>query len=149
MPGCVGKHPLDFSGERKYRMPWMERSQGVNMAKFVEPKSEKPTVLYVDEHVRVVKRRTQIHTGEWNKELIVEAMSGTDALGGPRWIELNPSSIKNYLNRVPLHELQWATVQKVASIICEEEKKDDYDYIYYLNKGRYRVKGEPKSDLIE
>ncbi len=119
------------------------------MAKYVEPKVEKPTVVYEDDHIRIVKRRTQIHTGEWNKELIIESSGGTDALGGARWTEITPTFLRSHLNRVPLHELDWALVQKIASIICEEETKNDYDYIFYLNKGRFRVKGEPKSDLLE
>ncbi len=119
------------------------------MAKFVEPRSEKPTVIFNNEHLRIVKRRTQIHTGEWNKELIIEALGGTDALGDPRWIEVTPSFLRSYINRVPLHEIDWETVQKIAAIICEEERKNDYDYIFYLNKGRFRVKGEPKNDLLE
>lgn len=116
------------------------------MSKFVEPKTEKPRVIYQDEQVRIVKQRTQIPTGEWNKELIIEAWNGLDALGNKRWVELTSSYLKSHASRVPLHEISWQVLRQVAQIICEEEDQPDYDYIYYINKGRYRVKGEPKID---
>lgn len=116
------------------------------MSKFVEPKTEKPQVIYHDEQFRIVKQRTQIPTGEWNKELIIEALSGKDALGNSRWVELTNSYLKSHIARVPLHELSWQALRQIAEIVCREEGVPDYDYIYYINKGRYRVKGEPKND---
>jgi len=115
------------------------------MAKFVKPRSEKTLVLYQDEHVRVVKSRTQIQTGEWNKELIIELASGTDALGLERWVEIDAAMAK-HLWRRPAHEMDWKLMRTLADLICREEEASDYDYIFYINKGRYRVKGEPRDD---
>ena len=119
------------------------------MAHFVEPRSEDPIVIYENDEVRVVKIRTQIHTGEWNKELIIEVRSGTDAVGNDRWLELSGSYLDKHIRRRPLHEANWKVIHAVAQIICEEEGKDDYDYIYYINRGRYRVKGEESEAMAE
>ncbi len=115
------------------------------MAKFVKPRVEKPIVLYQDERIRVVKTRTQIQTGEWNKELIIEFLSGTDALGSERWVELDGNLAKRLWKRSP-HEMDWKLMRTLASYISDEEDKDDYDFIFYINKGRYRVKGESRED---
>ena len=124
-------------------------SWGEEMAHFVEPRSEDPIVIYEDEDVRVVKNRTQIHTGEWNKELIIEVRSGTDAVGNDRWLELSGSYLDRHIRRRPLHEANWKVIRAVSQIICQEEEKDDYDYIYYINRGRYRVKGEESETEAE
>ena len=116
------------------------------MAKFVKPRSEKPVVLYRDERIRVVKTRTQIQTGEWNKELIIELASGTDALGLERWVELDGNLAKQQW-RKSAHEMDWKLMKTLADLICQEEDAPDYDYIFYINKGRYRVKGEPRDDV--
>jgi hypothetical protein len=116
------------------------------MAHFVEPRSEEPVVVYEDETTRIVKVRTQIHTGEWNKELIVEVNAGTDAVGNDRWLELSGAYLDKFLRKKGLHQMNWDSLGAIARIILEEQKKDDYDYIFYLNKGRYRVKGEPTSE---
>ena len=115
------------------------------MAKFVKPRVEKPVVLYKDGHVRIVKTRTQIQTGEWNKELIIELLSGSDALGSERWVELDGNLAKQLWKRSP-HEMDWKLMELLAGVISKEEDKDDYDFIFYINKGRYRVKGESKDD---
>ena len=117
------------------------------MAKFVKPRVEKPIVLYQDEQIRIVKTRTQIQTGEWNKELIIELLSGTDALGSERWVELDGSLVKQLWKRSP-HEMDWKLLKVLSDIICQEEDLEDYDYIYYINKGRYRVKGESREDPV-
>jgi hypothetical protein len=116
-------------------------------ATFVQPKTEPPVVVYQDDAIRVVKTRTQIHTGEWNKELIIEHFSGTDALGNERWVELTAGSMKRYWTKFP-HEVNWRLMGSLAAVICDEEDKDDYDYIFYINKGRYRVKGEDREELL-
>ena len=115
------------------------------MAHFVDPKSEQPAVIYQDESVRIVKIRTQIHTGEWNKELIIEVHAGTDAVGNDRWLELSGSYLDKHVRKKALHEVDWQTIRAIAQIICDEEEQDDYDYIYYVNRGRYRVKGQAES----
>ena len=117
------------------------------MAKFVQPKSEKVVVLHQDEEIRVIKTRTQIQTGEWNKELIIEFYSGTDALGDDRWIELAGSSTKHIWRKFP-HQVNWRLIQTLSSIICDEEDKDDYDYIFYINKGRYHVRGQEREEEL-
>ena len=117
------------------------------MAKFVKPQTEKPVVLYRDEQVRVVKTRTQIQTGEWNKELIIELLSGSDALGSERWVELDGNQAKQQWRRAP-HEMNWKLMKTLANLIVQEEQTDDYDYIFYINKGRYRVKGEPREEPV-
>jgi hypothetical protein len=115
------------------------------MAQFVKPQTEKPVVLYRDEQIRVVKTRTQIQTGEWNKELIIEFLAGTDSLGAERWVELDGNHARQHWRRAP-HEINWSLMKKLAAVICAEEEANDYDYIFYINKGRYRVKGEPRED---
>ena len=115
---------------------------GGTMAHFVEPRSEEPAVIYQDDTIRVVKIRTQIHTGEWNKELIIELNAGSDAVGTDRWLELSGPYLEKQLRRRSLHEANWPAVRAIAQIVCDEEKKDDYDYIFYINRGRRRVKGE-------
>ena len=117
------------------------------MSKFVKPQVEKPVVLYRDEQVRVVKTRTQIQTGEWNKELIIEMLTGADALGAERWVELD-SNLAKQLWRKAAHEMNWKIMKILATLICKEEEADDYDYIFYVNKGRYRVKGEPRDENL-
>jgi hypothetical protein len=119
------------------------------MAHFVEPRSEEPAVVYRDETIRIVKVRTQIHTGEWNKELIIEIHAGTDAVGNDRWLELSGASLDKYLRKRGLHQVDWRSLGMIARIVLEEEKKGDYDYIFYINRGRYRVKGEPPADGTE
>jgi hypothetical protein len=116
------------------------------MAKFVKPRVEKPIVLYKDDNVRVVKTRTQIQTGEWNKELIIELLTGSDALGSERWVELDGLLAKQLWKRAP-HEMDWRLLKTLGMVISDEEDKDDYDYIFYINKGRYRVKGVPREDV--
>lgn len=116
------------------------------MAKFVKPRVEKPIVLYKDEKIRVVKTRTQIQTGEWNKELIIEILTGSDALGSQRWIELDGNLAKQLWKRAP-HEIDWKLMRTLSGVIAEEEDKDDYDFIFYINKGRFRVKGEQRDDV--
>jgi len=119
------------------------------MAHFVEPKSEGPVVIYKDDIIRMVKVRTQIHTGEWNKELIVEANAGKDAVGNDRWLELSGAALDRHIRKRGLHQMNWSSLAAVANAILEEEAKDDYDYIFYINRGRYRVKGEPPADIAE
>ncbi len=116
------------------------------MAHFVEPKSEEPVVVYRDDAIRIVKVRTQMHTGEWNKELIIEVNAGTDAVGNDRWLELSGAALDKYLRKKSLHQINWTSIFTIARIVLEEEKKTDYDYIFYINRGRYRVKGEPPAD---
>ena len=117
------------------------------MGKFVQPRSEKAKVLFENEWVRVVKIRTQIHTGEWNKQLIVETFSGTDAMGRPRWVEITKHVLKSHLGTQELHEVDWQTVRDISDIICREEAMDDWDYILYINRGRYRVKGDARDEM--
>jgi hypothetical protein len=119
------------------------------MAHFVEPRSEEPVVIYRDESIRIVKVRTQIHTGEWNKELIIEINAGTDAVGNDRWLELSGVALDKYLRKKGLHQFNWSSLASMARIVLEEEQKKDYDYIFYINRGRYRVKGEPPADGAE
>jgi hypothetical protein len=115
------------------------------MAKFVKPRVEKPVVLYKDSKIRVVKTRTQIQTGEWNKELIIELLTGSDALGSERWVELDGNLAKQLWRRPP-HEMDWEVMKVLADVITQEEAKSDYDFIFYINKGRYHVKGEQRDD---
>ena len=119
------------------------------MAHFVQPKSEEPAVIHRDDAIRIVKVRTQIHTGEWNKELIIEVNAGTDAVGNDRWLELSGAALDKFLRRKGLHQINWGTLGTIARIVLEEEKKTDYDYIFYINRGRYKVKGEPPADGAE
>jgi len=118
-----------------------------NKSRFVKPKLEKPKVIFQNDSIRIVKRRTQIPTGEWNKELIIEALAGRDALGEERWLEVTAAYVQKHIYRRHIHAMDWHLLKTVASIICEEESKDDYDYIFYINRGRYRVKGEIKNGL--
>jgi hypothetical protein len=120
--------------------------RGGSMGHFVEPRSEEPVVIYRDGTIRIVKVRTQMHTGEWNKELIIEINAGTDAMGNDRWLELSGLPLDKYLRRKNLHQIDWASIGTIARTVAEEEKKPDYDYIFYINRGRYRVKGEPPAD---
>ena len=117
------------------------------MAEFVRPKMETPTVIFESGTVRIVKRRTQIPTGEWNKELIIEACTGTDALGNKRWHELTGSFLKKQLTRKFLHMVDWDLIKSVATVICEEKDKDDYDFIYYVNRERYFVRGREAEEM--
>ncbi len=119
------------------------------MAHFVEPRSEGPVVIYSDDTIRIVKVRTQIHTGEWNKELIIEISAGTDAVGNDRWLELSGAALDRYLRKRGLHQVDWNSFASIANAILEEEKKNDYDYIFYINRGRYRVKGEVPAEGAE
>ncbi len=119
------------------------------MAHFVEPRSEEPKIIYSDDSIRIVKVRTQIHTGEWNKELIIEINAGTDAVGNDRWLELSGASLDKWLRKRGLHQVDWNSLAAIAKAILVEEKKSDYDYIFYINRGRYRVKGEPPADGAE
>ncbi len=119
------------------------------MAHFVQPKSEEPAIIYRDQAIRIVKVRTQIHTGEWNKELIIEVNAGTDAVGNDRWLELSGASLDRFLRRKPLHQINWVILGTIARIVLDEEKKNDYDYIFYINRGRYKVKGEAPADGAE
>jgi hypothetical protein len=119
------------------------------MAHFVEPRSEEPVVIYRDDAIRIVKVRTQIHTGEWNKELIIEINAGTDAVGNDRWLELSGVALDKYLRKKGLHQFNWVSMGSMSRVVLDEEKKNDYDYIFYINRGRYRVKGEPPADGTE
>jgi len=119
------------------------------MAHFVEPRSEEPVVVYGDETIRIVKVRTQIQTGEWNKELIIEINAGTDAVGNDRWLELSGAALDKFLRRKGLHQINWVSLGAITRVVLEEEKKSDYDYIFYINRGRYRVKGEVPADGTE
>ena len=76
------------------------------------------------------------------KELIIELNAGSDAVGTDRWLELSGPYLEKQLRRRSLHEANWPAVRAIAQIVCDEEKKDDYDYIFYINRGRRRVKGE-------
>ena len=116
------------------------------MAEFVEPKMGKPEVIFETETTRIVKRRTQIQTGEWNKELIIEMSTGTDAIGNKRWREVTGTFLKKRMTRKFLHTVDWDLVKQVATIIGEEKEKDDYDFIYYVNRERYFVKGREQED---
>ena len=116
------------------------------MAEFVEPKSGKPEIIFENETTRIVKRRTQIQTGEWNKELIIEMMTGTDAVGNRRWREVTGSFLKKRITNKFLHTVDWNLVKQLATIICEEKAKNDYDFIYYVNRERYFVRGREAED---
>lgn len=119
---------------------------GAVMAEFVEPKMGKPEVIYENENTRIVKRRTQIQTGEWNKELIIEMTTGTDAVGNKRWREVTGTFLKKRITKKFLHTVDWVLVKQIATIICEEKEKDDYDFIYYVNRERYYIKGGEEED---
>ena len=61
-------------------------------------------------------------------------------------MELDGLRAKQLWKRAP-HEMDWKLLQTLGTIISDEEAKDDYDYIFYINKGRYRVKGESREDV--